>query len=195
VAKRVTDQVDLGLMNNRCGSKKKLTIDVIATAALITAMITLAHIGERSINAQIMGDHEGNRLENITSSKQHEQKTIKNGTINLEQVIFQAINSRMNTSLTQAMTTTERSVDNDAFAVAAFGSEEGGYFSYRIILATPGMKFYWVKVDPGNGQISETKQVSQTGLDKMHKEHSAMVVSNSGGGSVGVSGFPFIIPH
>jgi hypothetical protein len=94
---------------NGCGSKRNFTIGVIAAAALITAMITLAPISERSINAQIMGDHEGNRLGNITSSKQHEQKTINNGTINLEQVIFQAINSRMNTSLTQAMTTAERS--------------------------------------------------------------------------------------
>lgn len=35
-------------------------------------------------------------------------------------------------------------------------SPEGGYFAYRIILATPEMKFYWVKADPGNGQILET---------------------------------------
>src|SRR5919107_6052722 len=107
---------------------------------------------------------------------------IKNGTINLEQIIFQAVNSRINTSLTQVMTTAERSVGNDAFAVAAFGSEEGGYFVYRIILATPEMKFYWVKVDPGNGQILETQQVSQKELDMMHYEHSAMVASKGGGG-------------
>jgi hypothetical protein len=197
VVKRVTDQVNLGLMNNRCDSKKNLAIGVIATAALITVMITLTHIGERSINAQMMGDHEGTRHGNMTSSQQqqHEQETINDGTINLEQVIFQAINSRINTSLTQAMTTAERSVGNDAFAAAAFGSEEDGYFAYRIILATPGMKFFWVKVDPGNGQILETQQVSQKELDKMHKEHSAMVVGNNGSRSVGVSGFPFIIPH
>jgi hypothetical protein len=127
--------------------------------------------------------------------QQHEQRMINNGTINLEQIIFQAINSKINTTLTQAMTTAERTVGNDAFAVAAFGSEEGVYFAYRIILATPGMKFYYVKVDPGNGEILETQQVSQKELDKMHKEHSAMVVSNSDGGSIGVSGFPFIIPH
>jgi hypothetical protein len=93
------------------------------------------------------------------------------------------------------MATAEKSVGNDSFAVAAFGSEEGGYFAYRIILTTPEMKFYWVKVDPGNGQILETQQESQKELDKMHKEHSAMVVSNSGSGSFGVTGFPFIIPH
>ena len=93
------------------------------------------------------------------------------------------------------MTIAERSVGHDAFAVAAFGSEEGGYLAYRIVLATPEMKFYNVKVDPGNGQILETQEASQKELDKMHKEHSAMVVSNSRSGSVGITGFPFIIPH
>jgi hypothetical protein len=183
-------------MNSEYGSKK-LAVSMVAISALITALIILAPPDERRVNAQIMGDHRENWLGNMTSSQkqQHEQKTINNGTINLEQVIFQAINSRINTSLTQAMTGAERSAGNDAFAVAAFGSEENGYFAYRIILATSGMKFYWVKVDPGNGQVLETQQVSQKELDKMHKEHSAMAVSDSGSHSSGISGFPFIIPH
>jgi hypothetical protein len=196
VTKRVTGQVNLRLMNDVCESKKNIGISMITTAALITAMITLASVGEQSANTQMMGDHSGNALGNMTTSQQqqHKQKMINNGTINLDQVIFQAINSRINTSLTQAMTTAERSVGNDAFAVAAFGSEEGGYFAYRVILATPGMKFYWIKVDPGNGQMLETQEVSQKELDKMHREHSTIVVGNNGSRS-SVSGFPFIIPH
>jgi hypothetical protein len=134
-------------------------ISMIAVTAMITAMSILAPISERSVNAQMMGNHGGELAGNITlNQQQHEQNTINNGTINLEQVIFQAINSRINTSLTQAMTTAERSVVNDAVAVTAFGSEEGGYFAYRIILATPEMKFYWVKVDPANGQILDTQK-------------------------------------
>jgi hypothetical protein len=166
----MTKQVNMFL--NEYRRTKALAANVIAIATMITMMAVLASSGERSINAQI-----------------------NNGTINLEQTIFQAINSQINTSLTQAMTMAERSVGTGAFAVAAFGSEEGGYFAYRIILATPGMKFYNVKVDPGNGQILETQQVSQKELDKMHKEHSAQVVRNNSSDSVGVSGFPFIIPH
>jgi hypothetical protein len=95
----------------------------VAIAASITAASTLM-IGERGVDAQ-MENHGGDLAGNMTSSlQQHEQKTINNGTINLEEVIFQAINSRINTSLTQAMTTAERSVGADAFAVAAFGSDE-----------------------------------------------------------------------
>jgi uncharacterized membrane protein YkoI len=181
---------------------KSLALSVIVIATLVTTVSVLKSTSV-SVNAQMMGEHGKDLTGNITSGQQqqqqqqqqHEQRMIKNGTINLEQVIFQAINSRINISLTQAMTTAERSIGNDAFAVAGFGSEEGGYFAYRIILATPGMKFYYVKVDPGIGQILEIQQVSQKELDKMHKEHSAMVVSNSGEDRFGVSGFPFIIPH
>jgi hypothetical protein len=175
---------------------KSLALSVIVIATLVTTVSVLKSTSV-SVNAQMMGEHGKDFTGNITSGQQqqHEQRMIKNGTINLEQVIFQAINSRINISLTQAMTTAERSIGNDAFAVAGFGSEEGGYFAYRIILATPGMKFYYVKVDPGIGQILEIQQVSQKELDKMHKEHSAMVVSNSGEDRFGVSGFPFIIPH
>ena len=175
---------------------KAFAISMGATVILTAVTSIVTFTGNYSINAQMMGDH-GGRVWNMTSAvKDHQQKMIINGTISLEQTIFEAINSKINTSLTQAMTTAERSVGNDAFAVAAFGSEEDGYFAYRIILATPGMKFYWVKVDPGNGQILETQQVSQKELDKMHYEHSAMVASKGGGGEEGgVSGFPFIIPH
>jgi hypothetical protein len=170
---------------------KAFAISMGATVILTAVTSIVTFTGNYSINAQMMGDH-GGWVGNMTSGvKDHQQKMIINGTISLEQ-----INSKINTSLIQAMTTAERSVGNDAFAVAAFGSEEGGYFAYRIILATPGMKFYWVKVDPGNGQILETQQVSQRELDKMHYEHSAMVASKGGGGEEGgVSGFPFIIPH
>jgi uncharacterized membrane protein YkoI len=178
---------------------KTLDANIIAIAAMITLMTTSISISEHSVNAQMMGDHVGSWAGNTASGQeqqQDEQKTmINNGTINLEKIIFQAIESEINTSLTQAMATAEKSVSNDSFAVAGFGSDEGGYFAYRIIVATPEMEFYYVKVDPGKGQILETQQVSQKELDKMHKEHSAMVVSNSGSRSFGVTGFPFIIPH
>jgi hypothetical protein len=194
----MTGQANMYVNKYRCGRTKALAAKVMAIATMITVMTILTPISERSVNAQMMGDHGGGWTGNVTlgqQQQQHEQRMIKNGTINLEQIIFQAINSRINTSLTQAMTTAERSIGNDTFAVAAFGSEEGGYFAYRIILATPEMKFYWVKVDPGNGQILETEEVSQKELDTMHREHSAMVVSKNGSESDSISGFPFIIPH
>jgi hypothetical protein len=194
----MTNQANMFPNEYRRRRTKVLSTNVTGIAIMITVMTTLTSISEHSANAQMMEDRGVGWDGNMTSGQkhqQHAQRTISNGTINLEQTIFQAINSQINTSLTQAMTTAEKSVGNGAFAVAAFGSEEGGYFAYRIILATLGMNFYNVKVDPGNGQILETQEVSQKELDKMHKEHSAMVISNNGSDSDSFSGFPFIIPH
>jgi len=164
----------------------------MATATLIAMISVVTSTSEYSINAQMMtGDH-GGWVGNMTSSLQeHQQKMMINGTINLEQTIFEAIGSKINTSLTQAMTAAEQSVGNDSFALAAFGAEQGGYFTYRIILGTPGMEFYNIIVDPGNGQILATQEVSQRELEKMHQEHSLEVVRSSGS----VGSFPFLIPH
>ena len=177
--------------------RKTLAANIITIVTMITLTNSI-FLSEHGVDAQMMEDHAVGRAGIITSGQQqqqHEQRMINNGTINLEKIIFQSIESRINTSLSQAMANAEKSLGNNSLAVAAFGSEEGGYFAYRIILATPEMEFYWVKVDPGNGQILQTQHVSQKELDKMHREHSAMVVSNSGRGSFGVNGFPFIIPH
>lgn len=182
------------LGNKTKHTKPKAFVISVGATVVFTAMISIVTFtGNYGINAQMMGDHEG-WVGNMTSGvKDHQQKMIINGTINLEQTIFEAISSKINTSLTQAMTTAEQSVGNDSFALASFGAEDGGYFTYRIILGSPGMKFYNVIVDPGNGQILAIQEVSQKELEKMHQEHSAAVVR--GGDDGGVVGFPFLIPH
>jgi hypothetical protein len=170
---------------------KTLAASVITTATLIAIMSVVTSMSEHSINAQMMmGDRGG--FGNMTSGLQEpQQKMMINGTINLEQTIFKAIGSKINTSLTKAMTIAEQSIGNKSFALAAFGTEQDGYFAYRIILGTPGMKFYNVIVDPGNGKVLATQEVSKNELEKMHQEHSAEVVRSGGGGI----GFPFSIPH
>lgn len=161
---------------------------VIATTTLIAMMGIVTSTSEHSINAQMMMGHRDG-VGNMTSGQQ--EKMI-NGTINLEQTIFEAIGSRVNTSLTQAMTTAEQSVGNKSFALASFGADLDGYFVYNIFLGTPGMEFYNVMVDPGNGQILATQETSKKEMEKMHLEHSSEVVRSSGGS---VAGFPLLIPH
>jgi hypothetical protein len=56
-------------------------------------------MSEHSISAQIMGAHGG--FGSMTSGLQElQQEEMANGTINLEQTIFKAISSKVNTSLT-----------------------------------------------------------------------------------------------
>lgn len=164
---------------------------IIVTTATLAIMGVVTSMSGHNIDAQMMGDHGG--FGNMTSGL-HEphQKMMINGTINVNQTIFDAIASKVNTSLTKSMTTAEQSVGNKSFALAAFGDEQGGYFTYRIILGTSGMKFYNVWVDPGNGKVLAKQEVSQNELEMMHQEHSAKMVQSGGGSGLG---FPFLIPH
>jgi hypothetical protein len=68
------------------------------------------------------------------------EKPMINGSINLEQTIFEAIGSKVNTTLTEVITTAEQSVGNSSFALAAFGGPHGPYLTYTIILGTPTMR-------------------------------------------------------
>jgi hypothetical protein len=183
----MTKQLNIIKSMHRSMKLKALSISVISIATLIAVMSIITSSSEHSVNAQMMmGDQMGTHpgLENMTSV---------NGTINIEQTTFEAIDSKVNTSLIQAMTAAEQAVGNDSFALAAFGNNVGGDFVYYIILGTPGMKLYNVLVDPGNGQILATQEVSQKELQKMHLKHSTEVVRSGGGGSGG--GFPIVIPH
>jgi len=100
---------------------KTLAASVISIATLIAMTSIVTSTNEHSINAQMMRDHDG--FGNMTSGLQKDQQGITiNGTINLEQTIIEAIDSKVNTSLTQAITTAEQSVGNNSFALAAFGA-------------------------------------------------------------------------
>ena len=155
---------------------KTLTITVITTATLITMMAVISYATGQVVSAQNMmkmgdrGDY-GNK----TSGQ------MINGTINLEQTIFQAIGSKVNTSLTQAITTAEQSIGNNSFALGAFGGPHGPYLVYTIILATPGMEFNKVIVDPGTGQVLASQEISQKEWMKMQQMGQMMHSDGPGG--------------
>jgi hypothetical protein len=151
---------------------KTLAITVIATATLIIMVGVISYATGRELSAQnMMGMGDRGDYRNETSVQQ--EKMI-NGTINLEQTIFEAIGSKVNTSLTQAITTAEQTTGNNSFALAAFGGPHDGYLVYTIILGTPGMEFYKVIVDPGTGQILASQQISQMEWMKMLHMHQMM---------------------
>jgi hypothetical protein len=159
---------------------KTLATSMIATAGLIVLIVSAS---QQNISAQMMGDHGG--FGNMTSGLQEDQQGMINGTINLEQTIFEAIGAKVNTSLTQAITAAEQSVGNNSFALAAFGADQGGFLGYTIILGTPGMKFYYVIVDPGNGQILAIEEASQKEIEEKHLAHSKALVESRGSGAGG----------
>jgi hypothetical protein len=175
---------NINMIRNTDTRSKTLVTSVIATATLIAMMGIVTSTNEQSINAQMMGDHGG--FGNMTSGLQEDQQEMMiNGTINLEQTIIEAIDSKVNTSLTQAITTAEQSVGNNSFALAAFGADLVGDLVYIIVLGTPGTEFYNVIVDPGNGQILSSQESSQKEIEERHLKHSAAVMEDAGTGVVG----------
>ena len=95
--------------------------------------------------------------ENVTSS------------INLMNVISNAIGSQIKVSLSNATTTAETSVGNNSHAVAAHIGDVNGYLVYTIFVLDPNMNFNTVIVDPGNGQVLSSKQMSMEEHLMMHK--------------------------
>lgn len=180
---------------SKCKTLKAPTLYIIAIASLLPMMTIVTSMNEHGVNAQMMMGNHGNFMNMTSSSSLHgllKKGMTSNGTINLQQTIFDAFRSKLNISLIQAMTTAEHTVGNNSFAVAGFGGEYGGYLTYQIILGTPRMEFYVVLVDPGNGHVLTTQKVTAAELEKMHQEHSAEVVQSEGHSGVG---FPFLIPH
>jgi hypothetical protein len=94
--------------------------------------------------------------QNITSS------------INLMNIIGQAIGSNVNVSLSDAATTAEGSVGNDSHSVAAHIGEQNGYLVYNVMVIDPSMNISKVIVDPGNGQVLFSKQLSKEEHMMMH---------------------------
>jgi hypothetical protein len=177
----MTKRENVGISRYKHKRPKNLATYMIATAGLI-ALLTSA--SQQNISAQMMGDH--GSFGNMTSGLQDDQQEMTiNGTINLEQTIFEAIGAKINTSLTQAITAAEQSVGNNSFALAAFGADQGGFLGYTIILGTPGMEFYYVIVDPGNGQILARQEASQKEIEEKHLAHSKALVESGGSGAGG----------
>src|SRR5215208_4371503 len=97
------------------------------------------------------------RGENVTSS------------INLMNIITNALGSQIKVSLSNATTIAENSVGNNSHAVAAHLGDENGYVVYTIFVLDPSMNFNTVIVDPGNGQVLSSKQISMEEHLMMHK--------------------------
>jgi hypothetical protein len=70
--------------------------------------------------------------------------------------------------LSDAATTAEGSVGNDSHAVAAHIDEQNGYLVYNVMVIDPSMNLSKVIVDPGNGQVMLSEQISKEEHMMMH---------------------------
>ena len=164
---------------------KSKNIRAIVTATIIFTMAGfLSYATGQESDAVKMASMGGRPDYGNKSYGAHEM--VINGTIDLDQTIFQAIGAKVNTTLTQAITTAEQTIGNNSFAMAAYGGPYGSYLVYTIILGTPAMEFHKVIVDPGTGLVLSSEEMSQKEWMKMQQMHHMMHGEGTGGGGMGM---------
>ena len=175
-------------------TKSFMTFSIVAI--LLTATGTLSLLTSQSIIAQNNNPtaptiymntpnqnamtSNGNQSMPMGTNMGNKDMTV-NGSINIFNTMYQAIASKFNVSMAQAITTAENSIGNKSYAMEASTDIINGDLVYSIMLGSPDMKFYNVIVDPGNGQVLSSSQLSM--MDGMMIMHSGM---HNGNGMMGM---------
>jgi uncharacterized membrane protein YkoI len=138
-------------------------------ALLVTAGRTLGDVmTKQNADAQMSGTNATDTGNMTTTDIMMKPGQNITSSINLMNIIHQAIGSKVNISLSDAATTAEASVGNGSHAVAAHIDEQNGYLVYNVMVIDPSMNFSKVIVDPGNGQVLSSKQISKEEHMRMH---------------------------
>ena len=142
------------------------------TAILLAAGVALGSgasnliLTKQDADAQMMGGNDTGMMmprdmmkmgNNITSS------------VNLMNIIGNAIGSNINVSLSDAASTAETSVGNGSHAASAELGEKNGFLVYNVMVIDPSMNFSKVVVDPGNGEVLLSEQISKEQHMMMHE--------------------------
>jgi hypothetical protein len=150
----------------------KLLATMAIFAVLLTAVWALGDVmTKQNADAQMMSTNNprmATTTSNMTSSMSVKPSQNITSSINLMNIIGQAIGSKVNVSLSDAATTAEASVGNGSHAVAAHIDDKNGYLTYNVMVIDPSMNFSKVIVDPGNGQVLSSKQISKEEHMRMH---------------------------
>jgi hypothetical protein len=150
----------------------KLLATMAIFAVLLTAVWALGDVmTKQNADAQMMSTNNprmATTTSNMTSSMSVKPSQNITSSINLMNIIGQAIGSKVNVSLSDAATTAEASVGNGSHAVAAHIDDKNGYLTYNVMVIDPSMNFSKVIVDPGNGQVLLSKQISKEEHMRMH---------------------------
>src|SRR5919197_1070108 len=150
----------------------KLLATMAILAVLLTAVWALGDVmmTKQNADAQMIGTNNPRMTAagNMTSSMMMKPGQNITSSINLMDIIHQAIGSKVNVSLSDAATTAEASVGNNSHAVAAHIDEQNGYLVYTVMVIDPSMNFSKVIIDQGNGQVLSSKQISKEEHMRMH---------------------------
>jgi hypothetical protein len=130
-------------------------------------------LGNQNANAQLTGSSSNNTLPDSAGNDTIKgmmmggpMDTMMNRTnitssISLIDTITTALESKINVSLSEAAANVENSLGNNSHAVAAHLGDENGYLVYNVMALAPDRSFNRVLVDPGNGEVLLSEQISK----------------------------------
>lgn len=100
----------------------------------------------------------------------NEDQKIENGTINIKSTLFDAVDSKINVSLSQAADIVQDFFGNnaDSHVVMTQLDEYNGYLVFIVCVMDSDLNLTHVYVDPGNGSILGTQKASMTEAMMMH---------------------------
>jgi hypothetical protein len=90
------------------------------------------------------------------------------GSINLMSIFSKAISAEVKVSLSAAATSAESRTGNESHAVAAHFGQENGLLVYSVVVIDPDMKFHKVIIDPADGKILLSRELSKMESVMMH---------------------------
>lgn len=150
----------------------------MALISLSGTNIALSNIEKVSAQMMDMGGPMAESTGNNMTSIQ-----VDNGTISIKSTIFNAISSKVNVSLSQAVETAEQSFgNNNSRGVMGQLEEINGYLVYLVCIFShnPQMKLTHVFVDPGSGNILGTQEATMIEAMRMHGGMMTMDVNEYG---------------
>jgi hypothetical protein len=144
----------------------------LSTSQYIFAQSTNAPVGPNTTSQGTMaakGNQNVPPATNTSTMGMNKQNAMVNSSINVVKSMYQGVASKFNVTLDQAINTAQKAIGNKSYALEATTGIDNGYITYTIILGTPDMKFYNVVVDPGNGKVLSSHQLSMiAGMMMMH---------------------------
>jgi hypothetical protein len=158
---------DINKNRSKNGISKNILFGILA--GIIAA---IGFTGISNISAQDM-------TTTTNDTSQMQGKVNLTGTIEVDKTIGDALKSKVNINILDAITTAQNSVGPNATAKEAELTEAHGYLVYKMKIIGEDMKKYKVIVDPGNGQVLLNKEIT------WYDEHEKMKYGDEKGDKYG----------
>ena len=158
---------DINKNRSKNGISKNILFGILA--GIIAA---IGFTGISNISAQDM-------TTTTNDTSQMQGKVNLTGTIEVDKTIGDALKSKVNINILDAISTAQNSVGPNATAKEAELTEAHGYLVYKMKIIGEDMKKYKVIVDPGNGQVLMNKEIT------WYDEHEKMKYGDEKGDKYG----------